>query len=195
MPAAGGLYAEMWSRQAEASAIDKASPGASSPCMLAMAAQGLSHMRMCVRHACGMPAGRLGCIAGLAGTGARPQHQPVSYFTPAAGSQSAWPCGGSAWPHAGLQYQRQCSSSVRKQDRVMQSAGALLPPWASAICIRELLCFSKTSKKELTAFLSAGISSVSASEFRFYYHRPCDTPQHVSVSQVVMRPCNMSQAM
>eukprot|EP00891_Asterochloris_glomerata_P000737 jgi/Astpho2/737/e_gw1.00015.6.1_t len=40
MPAAGGLYAEMWSRQAEASAIDKVCPGASSPRMLAMASQG-----------------------------------------------------------------------------------------------------------------------------------------------------------
>lgn len=44
MPAAGGLYAEMWSRQAEASAIDKVCPGASSPRMLAMASQGLSQM-------------------------------------------------------------------------------------------------------------------------------------------------------
>ena len=36
MPAAGGLYAEMWSRQAEASAIDKVSFGACSSCMLAV---------------------------------------------------------------------------------------------------------------------------------------------------------------
>ena len=41
MLAAGGLYAEMWSRQAEASAIDKVTPGASSSCMLAKGLQGL----------------------------------------------------------------------------------------------------------------------------------------------------------
>ena len=40
MPAAGGLYAEMWSRQAEASAIDKVTRGASSPCMPAMGPPG-----------------------------------------------------------------------------------------------------------------------------------------------------------
>ena len=30
---------------------------------------------------------------------------------------------------------------------------------------------------------------------RSCYDRPCDTPQHVSISRAVMTPCNMSQAL
>ena len=30
---------------------------------------------------------------------------------------------------------------------------------------------------------------------RSLYHKPCDTPQHVSTSQGFMTTCNMSQAM